>query len=71
MDLSYVLILIGGGMVLRARNAGPGTWIAFGGLATFVGVILFTFTFQAQTAFAASTPQDAISLFATTNADCA
>lgn len=54
MDLSYVLVLIGGSMVFRARNAGVGTWMAFGMLSTFVGVILFTFTYQAQAAFAAS-----------------
>lgn len=70
MDLSYVLLLLGGAMVFRARNATVGTWMAYGGLATFVGVILFTFTFQAQTAFAAAAPQDAVSLFAATADAC-
>lgn len=64
MDLSYVLLLIGGAMVFRARNVGVGTWMAYGALATFVGVILFTFTFHAQAAFAAAAPQDAMTLFA-------
>lgn len=54
VDLSYVLVLIGGAMVFRAKNAGVGTWMAFGALSTFVGVILFTFTYQAQVAFAAA-----------------
>ena len=54
IDLSYVLVLVGGGMVFRAKGVGVGTWMAFGMLSTFVGVILFTFTYQAQVAFAAS-----------------
>lgn len=54
VDLSYVLVLVGGGMVFRAKNVGVGTWMAFGALSTFVGVILFTFTYQAQVAFAAT-----------------
>jgi hypothetical protein len=65
IDLSYVLVLIGGSMVFRAKNSGVGTWMAFGALSTFVGVILFTFTYQAQTAFAASAQAgDAIGMLA-------
>ena len=63
MDLSYVLVLIGGSMVFRAKNVGVGTWMAFGMLSTFVGVILFTFTYQAQVAFAAaSASADAVGM---------
>lgn len=51
VDLSYVLVLVGGGMVLRARNTALPTWMAFGMLSTFVGTILFYFTYDAQVAF--------------------
>lgn len=62
IDLSYVLVLVGGAMVFRARNVGVGTWMAFGALSTFVGVILFTFTYQAQVAFAAAGTADAVEM---------
>lgn len=54
IDMAYVLVLLGGGMVFRARNASVPTWMAFGGLATFVGVILFAYTYDAQASFAAA-----------------
>lgn len=66
VDLSYVLVLIGGAMVFRARNVGVGTWMAFGMLSTFIGVVLFTYTYQAQVAFAeASAAKDAVGMLVT------
>lgn len=66
MDLSYVLVLIGGGMVFRARNASVPTWMLFAAISTFVGVILFTFTFQANAAYAASATGDVVGMMAST-----
>lgn len=67
IDLSYVLVLIGGAMIFRARGTTVGGWMAFGALATFIGVFLFTFTWQAQVAFAqASQGMDAVSTLSST-----
>lgn len=44
LDVSYVMVLVGGGMVLRARGATPVTWLAFGLLSTAVGGGLFAIT---------------------------
>lgn len=52
LDFAYVLVLISGALVLRARGSGPGTWLSFGLLSTCVGAFLFHFTWKAQTAFA-------------------
>lgn len=64
MDLSYVLVLLGGAMVFRAKNASVPTWMLFGAVSTFVGVILFTFTFQANAAYAASATGDVVAVMA-------
>lgn len=54
IDVAYVMDMLGGAMVFRARGASVPTWMAFGALATFVGVILFASTYAAQASFAAA-----------------
>jgi hypothetical protein len=53
IDVSYVLVLVGGAMVLRARSSAPVTWAAFGLLSAAVGAYLFFETYAIQTALAA------------------
>ena len=61
IDLSYVLVLIGGAMIFRTRRTSIGSWVAFGMLATFIGTILLWETWNAQMLFAtASASSDAI-----------
>ena len=50
LDIAYVLVLVGGGSVLRARGAILVTWVWFGLLAAAVGGFLFaaTWAFQVQ-----------------------
>ena len=52
LDVAYVMVLVGGAMVLRVRGSSVFTWIAFGTLSTTVGAFLFTFTYVLQTAYA-------------------
>lgn len=52
LDVSYVLALLGGTLVLRARCAPPLTWVAFGVLSALVGGTLFAGTWGAQAAAA-------------------
>lgn len=54
LDLSYVLVLIGGGMTLRARNSSLVTWVWFGMLSATVGAILFAITWLTGPATAAA-----------------
>lgn len=63
LDISYLLVLVGGSLVLRAKTAGVGTWVAFGSLSIAVGAFLFAATYGAQiaTAEAATTPMMAMS----------
>lgn len=62
IDLSYVLVLVGGSLVFRARGAGVMTWMCFGSLSVFVGTVLFFYTWDAQQALAAATGTDAVGL---------
>lgn len=52
LDLSYILLLIGGAVVLRARGSSLTIWIFFGLLSVAVGGFLFSGTFFVQTAAA-------------------
>lgn len=52
LDVSYLLVLVGGTLVLRARTAGVGTWVGFGTLSILVGAFLFAATYGAQVALA-------------------
>lgn len=56
LDISYVLILVGGGGVLRARSASLLTWIWFGMLAASVGGFLFAATWTFQVSAPGATP---------------
>lgn len=64
LDISYVLVLVGGSLVLRARTAGLPVWLAFGGLSACVGGLLFYVTWSVQGAAAAAAPVDAMGLMA-------
>lgn len=44
LDVSYVVVLIGGSMVLRARSSSLLTWIGFGALSVAVGAFLLSAT---------------------------
>jgi hypothetical protein len=48
LDVSYVMVLVGGGMVLRARAAMPMTWLAFALISVCVGGFLFAATVTAD-----------------------
>lgn len=50
LDMAYVLVLVGGSMVLRARQAMPITWILFGLLSVAVGGPLLYATYAVQVA---------------------
>lgn len=50
LDVAYVLCLVGGTIVLRAKIAGPLTWIMFGLLSVGVGGFLFGATYFTQAA---------------------
>lgn len=66
LDISYLLVLVGGSLILRAKTAGVGTWVAFGTLSIAVGAFLFAATYGAQVAVA----QSATPMAAMTNAGC-
>lgn len=51
IDISYVLVLVGGGMIFRVRSVSVGTWMLFGFISTVIGGLLFYFTWDAQMAF--------------------
>lgn len=68
VDTSYVLVLIGGAMVFRARQVHLGTWMAFGFLSATVGALLFYFTYDAQVAF--SQAQGGVSAVLGSGFDC-
>ncbi|GEM_PF-2610276 len=53
MDISFVMVLVGGGMTLRVRGVSPFTWLAFGLLSTCVGGFLFAATAEANAALVA------------------
>lgn len=55
LDVSFLLVLVGGSLVLRAKTAGVGTWVAFGTLSIAVGSFLFAATYGAQVAAAEAT----------------
>ena len=69
VDLSYVLVLVGGGMIFRAKGVGVGTWMAFGLMSSVIGAFLFYFTYDAQVAFQAS--QGGVSAILNQGYDCA
>lgn len=48
LDVAYVLVLVVGSMVLRAKLAMPVTWLAFGLLSVCVGAFLFYSTYHVQ-----------------------
>ena len=45
LDISYVLVLVGGGIVLRSRNSSLAAWLFFGMLSVAVGGFLFSVTY--------------------------
>lgn len=45
LDLSYVLVLVGGGIVLRAKGSSLMAWLFFGLLSAAVGGFLFSATY--------------------------
>lgn len=57
IDMSYIMVLLGGSLVFRAKDVSLTTWMLFGMLSTFVGTILMVYTWQAQVAFAAASAQ--------------
>lgn len=46
LDLSYVLALLGGALVLRARQAHVGTWVLFAACSVAVGAFVFGVTYN-------------------------
>jgi hypothetical protein len=48
LDMAYVLVLLGGSLVLRARFAGIATWLSFGVLSAAVGAFLMHATTAAN-----------------------
>lgn len=64
LDVSYVLILVGGGMVLRARRSSLLAWVWFGLLSASVGAFLFAATWALGPAMAAAetTTDNAVAL---------
>ena len=57
LDLSYVLILVGGAMVLRARRSTLVTWVWFGMVSVSVGAFVFAATWATGPAMAAATAE--------------
>ncbi len=51
LDLAYVLVLLGGSLMLRARCASPPVWLAFGVLSACVGAFLLHETTTANQAY--------------------
>lgn len=51
LDVAYVLALLGGAMILRAKGSLPITWVAFGILSFSTGTFLFAATLGAQAAY--------------------
>jgi hypothetical protein len=68
LDVSYVMILVGGGMTLRARTVSPLTWLAFFTLSVCVGGFLFAATWQANAGFAADSAATTAAMLAATSA---
>lgn len=60
LDVAYGLLLLGGSLILRTRNAMPVTWVLFGLVASVVGAFLLLETYSVQMA-AASAPASAMS----------
>ena len=54
LDVAYVLVVMGAGLVFRARSSPLGVWVGFGVLSSVVGGFLFWGTYTAQAAVAAS-----------------
>lgn len=54
VDFAFVLVLVSGALVFRARGSPLATWAAFGVLSALVGGFLFYFTWDAQTASASA-----------------
>jgi hypothetical protein len=50
LDVAYVLVVLGAGMVFRAKGSPLMIWISFGLFASVVGGFLFWGTFAAQAA---------------------
>lgn len=65
LDFAFVLVLLGGALIFRAKGSEIATWVSFGLLSTCVGAFLFYFTWEAQTALGSSaTMQSAATLLA-------
>ena len=56
LDISFVLLLVGGGGMMRARGATLLTWFWFGLLAAAVGGFLFAATYAFQVTAPDATP---------------
>ena len=66
MDIAYVMVLVGGGMVLRAKLAMPITWLLFGMLSVAVGGFLGAGTYLAPTTLAPPDDGGALKALTTT-----
>lgn len=62
LDVSYVLVLVGGAMVLRAKRSSVFTWVWFGLLSVCVGAFLFAATWATGPAMAAASADTAQSV---------
>ena len=68
IDLSYVLVLVGGGMIFRVKTVGTATWMMFGMMSAVVGGLLFYLTWDAQVAFQEA--QGGVSFLTSQGLDC-
>lgn len=68
VDLSYVLVLLGGAMTFRAMRVSMATWMTFGALSALVGGFLMYFTWDAQLAFQEA--QGGVSFLLNSGFDC-
>lgn len=64
LDVSYVLVLVGGAMVLRARRSSTQTWLVFGILGALVGGLLLAATWVMGPAAASSNVGSAVDMLA-------
>jgi hypothetical protein len=54
LDVAYVLVVLGAGLVFRAKGSPLLVWMSFGLFSAIVGGVLFWGTYAAQTAAAAA-----------------
>lgn len=54
LDVAFVMALLGGSLVLRAKRSLPAAWVTFGVLSVSVGGLLMAATYQAQADYGAA-----------------